>query len=164
MLNDNLAYKNTGLIFFHNGFSINFLIIILSAPFTLFLYLKQHKSLKEDYSKRHQVVITFVNNKKVHLTGFLDTGNNLYDQYRKRPIIVINKEVLKDYNPRCILVPITTVKNKSFLKCFKIKELIINGKKIEDEVLVGISDNNFGIEGVDLLLHKKIIKENNDAY
>ena len=45
------------------------------------------------------------------------------------------------------------------LSCFKIKEIIINGKKIEDEVLVGISDNNFNIDGVDLLLHKKIIKE-----
>ena len=44
------------------------------------------------------------------------------------------------------------------LSCFKIKDIIINGKKIKEEVLVGISDNNFNIEGVDLLLHKKIIK------
>ena len=38
-------------------------------------------------------------------------------------------------------------------------KLYVNGKKIEEEVLVGISDNNFNIDGVDLLLHKKIIKE-----
>ena len=42
--------------------------------------------------------------------------------------------------------------------CFRIKKIVVNKKVIEDEVLVGISDNNFGLEGVDLLLHEKIIK------
>lgn len=160
MINDSFAYKNTGLIFFHNGFSINFLIVIVCAPVILTLYIKQSKKLKEKFSKRYEVNITFLNGNKLNLTGFLDTGNNLYDPYKKRPIIVINKEVLKDYNPRCILVPIITVNESSMLKCFKVKKIIINGKKIEDDVLIGISDNNFKIDGVDLLLHKQIIKEN----
>jgi len=56
-------------------------------------------------------------------------------------------------------VPCITVNKESMLKCFRIKKLVINGEIIEDEVLVGISDNNFNIEGVDLLLHKKITKE-----
>lgn len=159
MINDSVAYKNIGLIFFHNGISINVLIIIILSPIILFLYLKQSTKLKEEYSKRYEVNITFLNKKKLNLTGFLDTGNNLYDPYKKRPIILINKELLNGYNPRCILVPIMTVKDNSLLKCFKIKEIIINGRKIKDEVLVGISDNNFKIEGVDLLLHKQIVKE-----
>ena len=45
------------------------------------------------------------------------------------------------------------------LKCFRIKKIVINGKVIEDECLVGISDNNFNLGEVDLLLHNKIIKE-----
>lgn len=159
MINDSIAYKSIGLIFFHNGFSINILIIIILSPIILFLYLKQSAKLKEEYSKRYEVNITFLNKKKLNLTGFLDTGNNLYDPYKKRPIILINKELLNGYNPRYILVPIMTVKDNSLLKCFKIKEIVVNGKKIEDEVLVGISDNNFKIEGVDLLLHKQIVKE-----
>ena len=158
-INDSFSYKNVGLIFFHNGFSINFIIIILSSPIILFLYLKQQRSNKEELNKKYIVNITLLNNKKLSITGFLDTGNNLYDPYKKRPIIVINKSILGDYKPNLILVPCITVNKESMLSCFKIKEIIINVKKIKDEVLVGISDNNFNIDGVDLLLHKKIIKE-----
>lgn len=159
MINDSVAYKNIGFIFFHNGFSINILIVIISSPVILFLYLRHSKKLKEEYKERYEVNITFLNKNKVHLTGFLDTGNNLYDPYKKRPIILINKEILNGYRPKCVLVPIMTVKDNSLLKCFKIKEIVINGRKIKDEVLVGISDNNFKIDGVDLLLHKQIVKE-----
>lgn len=158
-INDEFSYKNTGLIFFHNGFSINWILIIFSTPIILILYVKQSRKLKEEYSKKYEVDITFLNGKTSRLTGFLDTGNNLTDPYKKRPIIIINKEILKGYNPRCILVPCITVNKESMLNCFRIKKLVINGKIIEDEVLVGISDNNFNIDGVDLLLHKKIIKE-----
>ena len=158
-INDSVSYKNIGLIFFNNGFSINLLIIIVASPIILFLYYKQTIKQKEELNKKYIVDITFFNDKKLKLTGFLDTGNNLYDPYKKRPIIVINKSVLGNYKPNIILVPCITVNKESMLSCFKIKDISINGKKIEEEVLVGISDNNFNIEGVDLLLHKKIIKE-----
>lgn len=159
LINDSLAYKNTGLIFYHNGFSINLVLVFILSPIILFIYVKKQRKLKEEYVKKYEVKITFLNGKTKLLTGFLDTGNNLYDPYKKRPIIVINKSVLGSYNPRCILVPCKTVNKESLLKCFKIKKIIINGKKIETECLVGITDNNFGIEGVDLLLHEKLIKE-----
>lgn len=157
-VNNELSYKNTGLIFFHNGFSINFIIIITLSPVIILIYVKNQRKQKEELSKYYEVDITFLNGVTKHLTGFLDTGNNLFDPYEKRPIIVINKDALNGYNPRCILVPCVTVKDNTLLKCFKIKKIIINGKKIEDECLVGISDNKFGMDGVELLLHKKIIK------
>ena len=159
-INDLIAYKNIGLIFFHNGFSINILLIILFAPLTIFLYIRNIRKQKYELSKYYEVTITFLNGKTKRLTGFIDTGNNLYDPYKKRPIIVINKEILDGYNPKYLLVPCITVNKESLIKCFKVKKIVINGKLIKDEILVGISDNNFKISGVDLLLHKKIIKEN----
>lgn len=158
LINNELSYKNTGLVFFNNGFSINLFIVIFLSPIIIFLYVKQARYQKEELSNYYEVDITFLNGITKHLTGFLDTGNNLYDPYKKRPIIIINKSILKEYNPNIILVPCVTVKDEAMLKCFKIRKIIINGKKIKDECLVGISDNNFEIDGVDLLLHKKIIK------
>ena len=73
--------------------------------------------------------------------------------------IVINKSILKGYKPNIILVPCYTVKDSNLLSCFKIKEIKIENKLIKKECLVGISDNNFDIDGVELLLHKNIIKE-----
>ena len=159
LINDTISYKKIGLIFFHNGFSINYIIIILSSPIIIYIYIKSTKKLKFKYNKRYEVTITFLNNKKLNLTGFLDTGNNLYDPYKKRPIIIINKDLIKDYKPKFILVPIITVNKDELMKCFKIKKIVINGRIIKDECLVGISDINFKNIGVDLLLHKKIIKE-----
>jgi len=157
-INNSFSYHNSGLIFFHNGFSMNIVFIILISPIILFMYYKSNKNIKNNYNNRYKVEITFLNGKKSLLTGFLDTGNNLIDPYKKRPIILLNKDVIVNYNPRCILVPCVTINQTSMIKCFRIKKLIINGKKIEDEVLVGLSDNYFNIEGVDLLIHKKIIE------
>lgn len=158
-VNNTFSYKSLGFLFINNGFSINLVLVILLSPIIIFLYIKKVKEEKEVLSKKYNVIITLLNGKKLNLSAFLDTGNNLYDPYKKRPIIVINKRVLKSYNPRCILVPCHTVNNKSLLKCFKIKELIINGKKIEEELLACISDNNFNMGDVDLLLHSKIIRK-----
>lgn len=158
-INDELSYKSEGLIFFHNGFSINIILIILLSPIMIIFYVKQVRNQKDNLSKYYEVDITFLNGKTKHLTGFLDTGNNLYDPYKKRPVIVINKSLIENYNPRCILVPCITVNKESMIKCFRVKKIVVNGKKIESECLVGISDNNFKMDKVDLLLHKKIIKE-----
>ncbi len=157
-INDELSYKNEGLIFFHNGFSINIILVLILSPIIIYIYVKKSRKLKEEYSKHYEVEITFLNNKTSHLTGFLDTGNDLYDPYQKRPILVINKSILNNYNPRCILVPCYTVNNESMMRCFRIKKIVVNGKKIDKEVLIGISDNNFNLEGAQLLLHKNILK------
>lgn len=161
-LNSELSYKNVGLIFYHNKISINWIFIIITAPIIIFLYVYQNRRLKQEYAKRYEVSLVLLNNKKINLTAFYDTGNKLIDPYKKRPIILINKNLLGNYNPNYILVPCYTVNKESLLKCFKIKELIVNKKIIKKDVLVGISDNDFNIEGVDLLLHEEIVKEIKD--
>ena len=157
-INDNLSYKNIGLIFFYNGFSINIILILLLSPIIIYLYVKRSRSEKKRLSSYYKVSITFLNGNTRHLTAFLDTGNNLYDPYKKRPIIIINESIIGDYKPKYILVPCYTVNKESILKCFKIKELVINGKIIEKECLVGISDNNFNLDGIDCLLHEGIME------
>lgn len=158
-INNSFSYKNTGLIFINNGFSINLFLVIILSPTIIFMYIKNQRKQKEELSNYYEVTITFLNGLTKNLTGFLDTGNNLYDPYKKRPIIIINKDILGSYNPNFIMVPCLTVNKESLLKCFKIKKIVINGRNITKECLVGISDNNFNINGVDLLLHKKIITE-----
>lgn len=162
IINDSLSYKSNGFIFYHNGTSINWLIVIVLTPITLFLYIHQTRKLKDEYSKKYSVEITFLNGFVARIMGFIDTGNNLIDPYKKRPILVINKKILNNYKPRTILVPCKTVNKDSVIKCFKIKKLVINNKLISQEVLIGISDNNLNIEDVDLLLHRKVMEEINE--
>ena len=121
-INDSFSYKNTGIIFFNNGFSINIILIIIISPFIIYFYIREYKNNKM-YKSVHDVDI-YLDDEVYNFSGFLDTGNNLYDPYKKRPIIIINKEVLKNYHPRCILTPCTTINKKSLIKCFRVKKIV----------------------------------------
>lgn len=160
-INDLFSYRNNGLIFYHNSYSINIILIVILSPIIIYIYIKNYRKLKNEYSKLYEVEITLLNNKKIMATGFLDTGNSLVDPYKKRPIILINKKLINNYNPKFILVPCYTINKKSIIKCFKIKSILINNKKLKKEILVGISDNNFDIDGAKILLQKNIIKGEN---
>ena len=157
-INDSFSYKTNGFIFYNNGLSINVILMLLISPIILFYYVRKLIKQKENIGNRYNVEITLLNNKKINIIGFLDTGNNLYDPYKKRPILIINKSILDGYKPKYILVPYITVSNTSMMKCFKIKKIMIDNKIIKDDVLIGISDNNFKFDDVDLLLNKKILR------
>ena len=49
-LNIEFSYKQVGLVFYHNGLSINFIVLIIASPIILFAYVKQAIYLKNNYS------------------------------------------------------------------------------------------------------------------
>ena len=87
--------------------------------------------------------------------GFLDTGNNLYDIYKHRPIIIVNKKYERD--DRFLLVPYNTVSGDGLLKCVKPKYIVVDNNVVRN-VLVAFSDNIRFIDGVDVILHKDVMK------
>lgn len=155
-LNNQLSYKNIGIMFYHKNVSINWLLIIILVPLMLILYIYNERKIKQEYSRMYNVKITFLDNKNINLTGFLDTGNNLIDPYKRRPILLINKDLVKNIKTNFLLVPCLTINKTSLIKCFKVKAIEINNKLIKKDILIGISDNNFNIDGVDLLLNNRI--------
>ena len=76
----------------------------------------------------------------INEVGFLDTGNNLKDPFFNRPIILVNKELIKK-KINTFLIPYYTVNNHSLLEVFKPNKIVINNKIIKN-VLIGISDVN----------------------
>lgn len=150
-LNVQFSYQQKGLVFFYRGLSINVIFLILTSPLLLYLYSKQMKLLKEKYQQYYHVVISY-QNKKYSVTGFLDTGNLLVDPYFKKPIVLLNQQVLPlDYY---FLVPIHTANGNSLLKCMKIDWIEVEGSRKKD-VLVGFSEIN--LDGVDCLLNTKVL-------
>lgn len=159
LLNIKFSYKQNGLIFYHNPFSINWIILLIISPIIIYIYIKQLKSLKCDYSNYYKVDIVLKNNLKIKCIGFLDTGNKLYDPYLKRPVLIIDGIKLKKINyDNYIFVPIKTVSNTDFIKCIPIKELFINNKKINRKTLLGISNRKIKMDGVDCILHSKLLE------
>lgn len=139
-----------------NSMFLTYLIIIVISIEIMILYIKENKKMRSIYNNYYKVDIYFKDREKLSLIGFVDTGNNLYDPYKKRPVIIVPDKYIKE--DKYILVPYHTVNGNGLLKCIKPDIIFIDGIGYKGNVLIGFSDSfNFG-DGVDVILHKDIMK------
>ena len=139
-----------------NSMFLTYLIIIVISIEVMILYIKENKKMRSIYNNYYKVDIYFKDREKLSLIGFVDTGNNLYDPYKKRPVIIVPDKYIKE--DKYILVPYHTVNGNGLLKCIKPDIIFIDGIGYKGNVLIGFSDSfNFG-DGVDVILHKDITK------
>ena len=139
-----------------NSMFLTYLIIIVISIEIMLLYIKENKKMRSIYNNYYRVDIYFKDREKLSLIGFVDTGNNLYDPYKKRPVIIVHNKYIKE--DKYILVPYHTINGNGLLKCIKPDIIFIDGIGYKGNVLIGFSDSfNFG-DGVDVILHKDIMK------
>ena len=139
-----------------NSMFLTYLIIIVISIEIMILYIKENKKIRSIYNNYYKVDIYFKDREKLSLIGFVDTGNNLYDPYKKRPVIIVPNKYIKE--DKYILVPYHTINGNGLLKCIKPDIIFIDGIGYKGNVLIGFSDSfNFG-DGVDVILHKDIMK------
>ena len=154
LLNIEFSYKNKGIIFYHNGIGINIFVIMFITPILMYFYVKEMKDLKNNYSKYYDVDIYF-KDKKVSIIGFLDTGNNLVDPYKKRPIVIVYEGIISKYiSDKFLLVPYSGI-NSGILKCVKVTKIVVSGIEFKN-ILVGLSSKKIYIDGVDCILNNNM--------
>ena len=120
------------------------------------LYIKENRKIKNIYNNYYKVDIYFKDKSKISVVGFIDTGNNLYDPYKKRPIILLSNKYIREDN--YILVPYYTMSGEGLLKCIKPDIIFIDGIGYRGNILIGFSESPKLIDGVDVILHKDIMK------
>ena len=150
-----------GLIYLFNSkvtlnIYLNYLVIIILSIEVMTLYIKESKKIKNTYNNYYKVDIYFKDKEKISLIGFLDTGNNLYDPYKKRPIILVDKKYQKE--DKFILVPYHTINGEGLLKCIKPEKVYIEKIGYKTILLVAFSSSPSTINGVEVLLHKDLMK------
>lgn len=153
-LNNQFSYKEEGLVFYNNGFSINLTIILISTPILMYFYIKQLYDLKNNYSVYYKVDIKY-KDKIIKLNGFLDTGNKLFDPITKKPIIIATKKSFKKID-KYSLVSYSTISGSSIIKCIVPDEVYINKKKINKKIKIGLVDK-INMEGIGCILNPIII-------
>lgn len=60
-INVQFSYKQEGILFYHNGFSINVFILLMITPFILYTYGKEMKSYKTKYTDLYEIEIVLKN-------------------------------------------------------------------------------------------------------
>lgn len=155
-LNLEFSYKHIGIIFFNNGLSMNFIFLIIFSPLILYIYIKQTKNLRYNYSNYYNIEI-INKNKKYKYTAYMDSGNVLVDNLTKKSVILIDKRKLLFDIKEFRLIPYMGVSGSNMIKVIKIDKLLFNNKEYSN-ILLGIIDK-IGLDGVDVILNRKLLEE-----
>ena len=136
--------------------------MIIMSPIIIFAYIKQGLELKNNYSNYYSIDIYLKSGKVIEATAFLDTGNKLIDPYKRRPIILLNKELLSPsyLDDNILLVPYDSLNSHGLLKCVIPDKIFIQGVGFRTNFLVGISNEAIKMDGIDCILHGKLIERN----
>lgn len=156
-LNSQFNYSSNGLSFTSKSLYHSYAIIIILGIFLYLKYIKSLHVLKTNYSNYYKCKIYFGNN-AVEANAFLDTGNKLNDPYTNKSIILIQENLIQEklkQNP--IYVPYNSLNNHGLLECYKASKIEIDGKTF-DKFLVGISTENFFIDGINCIINNKIME------
>lgn len=156
LLNLEFSYKHVGIIFYNNGLSINFIFLIIFSPIILYIYIKQTKKLRYNYSNYYKAEI-FIKNKKYKYTAYMDSGNVLVDKLTHKPVILIDKRKLLFNIKEFRLIPYMGINGSNMIKVIKIDRLIFNNNEYSN-VLLGIMDK-ISLDGVDIILNRKLLEE-----
>jgi len=156
LLNLEFSYKHVGIIFYNNGLSVNFIFLIIFSPIILYIYIKQTKNLRYNYSNYYNIEI-FIKKKKYKYTAYMDTGNVLVDTLTNKKIILIDKRKLLFNIKEFRLIPYMSVGGSNMIKVIKIDKLVFDSKEYSD-VLLGIMDK-ISLDGVDVILNRKLLEE-----
>ncbi len=150
LVNIQLSYKQKGLVFFHQGLGINFLFILILAPLILFFYGKEYISYRRVYSNICEVEV-IVQGKTYCLKGYLDTGNQLRDPFKKRSVLLVDQKKMPLLNEKVIYVPFQSLNHHGVVPCFSVENVKIKGKSYPD-MLIGLSKEKFHIEDIDCII------------
>ena len=153
-LNNQFSLKNNGLVFINNGFSINYILLVIISPIILYFYIKQVKELRINNNFYYDVSFIY-KNKKYNYKGFIDTGNKLYDPYLNLPVILLHDYKINIDNP--IYIPYHNINGNGIIKAFKINSILLNNNKVNKKIIVGLVDDKFNIDGISILLHSDLL-------
>lgn len=159
-LNLQCSYQHEGLVFYFKGLSINVIVLIVMSPIIIFFYVKQGLELRNHYSNYYNIDIYLSNGKVIPATAYLDTGNHLEDPYQRRPIILLNQELLQiNYQDfKVLLVPYDALNYHGLLKCIVPEKIFIQGVGFRENFLVGLSNEKIRIDGVDCIMNSRLIE------
>ena len=136
------------------------ILLLITGFITIILYSKYILKTKKITKNKYKTTI-YINNKELNLMGYLDTGNNL--MYKKRPVLILNKDIKIDINNKKILyIPFSTLNSKGLMKCIKLNKIKIE-KETFNNVYLALSNDKFQLKDTDIILNINLWEEENET-
>lgn len=112
-----------------NNTTVNLVLMFLIGPIIVYLYILNNKRIKLELSTIYDVILIDCDN-TIKLRGILDTGNNIKCPLTNLPVIMVS-DALKIREDNIFLVPYQTINSEGVLNCYKIDEVLVNGKRVK---------------------------------
>ena len=137
-----------------------YIILLLIVGFIVtVVYAKYISRSRKGVVNKYKTTI-YIKDKPINLIGYLDTGNNL--MYKNKPVLILNKDIEIDLkNKKIIYIPIATVSGTSVIKCFLVKDVVINNKTFNN-IYIGISNDKFHLGDADIILNVNLWEDNDE--
>ena len=133
-------------------YSLRYLLIIVFSPLVLVGYYLLAKNIKDTYNNLYHIKIEY--DKYVfNGNGFLDSGNTL--TFNGKKVVLIEKKYIQYQRLKLLPIIYNSLNYTGIVFCFKPKSCFINNKEYTD-VLIGLSDKSFNIDGAEVLLNAKL--------
>ena len=144
----NLLYKPTGVFIFNNElyFDVSPKLLVISTAI-IYIILSLYKRLNSSSKLKtriYRVSFTIFDNKTYTFDSALDTGCNLREPFSDLPVIIAERELIKDIDlnrEKMRIIPYSTVSESAILYGFKPKTITINNKIIHSGCYIGICEN-----------------------
>ena len=156
-LNATWSYERQGFLFLQKDTSLNFYLILILGPILFFSYFKRIWNEKKKVALIHFLEFEAFG-KKFEVEGYLDTGNQLHDPYRKRGVILLYEKEFTPPLEKTIWVPFKTAEGSGLLSCIVPQNLKVDGK-IKKNYLVGFTKSELNLQGRRCILPEQMREE-----
>ena len=79
--------------------------------------------------------------------------------YKNKPVLILNKNIDIGLIKKFIYVPCATISGTSVIKCFLVKDVIVNNKRFNN-IYIGISNDKFHLRDADIILNVNLWEDN----
>lgn len=150
-----LYFISPGDILLKNGTLVGIYplkIILIGGILGFIIVILSFKNIKNRFTKKDmfcKITINFEGKEK-EIKAIIDTGNFLKEPLTKKPVVIVERDILKTIIPADILDNIYQISNKDSLNIeekylLKIKLIPFSALGIENGILVGIKPDKFSI-------------------
>ena len=147
MINIEFGYKNEGLVFINNEFSLNVIFLIIFSPIVLYIYVKEMKNYKAKIGNYYKVNI-YIGKKVLNLNGYLDTGNTL--KYKGRLVMLTN--IKNSFKNKIYMIPYMGASGYGVLECIRVRKVEVLDLGVFEDVYLGFS-KTLNLKEADVLLN-----------
>ncbi len=129
IINDNIYFQIDSVV----------LVILSVIIYTIILILQ--KILSDNYTDTLVNLNVTIDNKEFTCVGKIDTGCTLTEPFSNAPVIIIEKEVLKDVsNKKERIIPYKVLGGSGVIYAVKAQKTIIDKKEVKKEIYIGMFD------------------------